>query len=532
MTPILIVKNIAKSYGVRNILKNASFVLQDGEKVALVGANGVGKSTLLKIIAGNIPPDAGGLELHRGKRIGYNPQEIAFSDKESVGAYLEKALGAKAKDSKIEKRHPIFLKGFGIEHITQKTMLSKMSGGERSKLTLTALLLEDADILLLDEPTNNLDLPALIWLEEFLRESQKSAIIVSHDRRFLDALVTRVLEIDWFKRELTNFVGNHTDYLVHKAKELEKQKYEYLRQEEKKKQLLGAIQKKKEHVQRSIKHGMPDKDKQASGYHLNRATRNLSSQTKVLQVRIGRLNEAEKPLERAPLTIELVRVVTRAKPSIHLIKAESGYKGFRLGPITLEIPFGSRMGILGKNGSGKSTLLKMISGTQKLLKGERKAGPLLVFGNLTQAHENLPRDKNLLEYLEAETGLSREFVFNILKKYGFDPAEAQKPITELSPGGRARLLIAAFAARSVNVLILDEPTNHLDEDAIYALRGVLSSYKGTVVLVSHDRDFIEKTKLDYVYVLERGRLKQISNVSAYETQIIGDIKKTLAILKT
>lgn len=531
MSPILTLKNITKAYGTRIILKNVSFFLQEGEKVALVGSNGAGKSTLLKIIADKISKDTGIIELRRGARKGYLEQELNSDNKETVGEYFDKVLGEKAKDRKTIERYPVFFKGFGLEPITFKTKIQTLSGGQRSKLALAVLLLEDADILLLDEPTNNLDLPALIWLEEFLRASKKSAIIVSHDRRFLDDVVTRVLEIDWFKREVIVFHGNHTEYLKHKALELEKQKYNYMRREEKKRQLFRAIQKKKEHVERSIKYGTGDNDKMASGYHENRATRNLASQTKSIESRIARLPEAEKPLERAPLKIELDDVVAETKPSIHLIKAVGGYSKFRLKTITLEIPFGRRIGILGRNGSGKSTLIKMVSGSKKLLKGERKAGPTLVFGNLTQAHENLPRNKTIFQYLEGATKLPREFIYNIIKKYGFDSIEAGKPIETLSPGGRARLLIAGFAVRSVNVLLLDEPTNHLDEPAIQALTEVLESFMGTVVLVSHDRAFLDQARLDYLYLLENGKLIQIEDTSAYEKQILGDVKKSQSLLR-
>lgn len=532
MSPILTLKNISKLYGVRIIIKNASFLLHEGEKVALVGANGVGKSTLLKIISKNTSYDTGMIELRRGARIGYLEQEIDTKETKTVGEYLKKVLGEKFNDRKIEIYIPMFFKGFGLDNINFKTLISKMSGGERSKLALVALLLGDADILLLDEPTNNLDLSALLWLEEYIRESKKSAIIVSHDRRFLDDVVSRVLEIDWFKREVISFVGNHTQYLSYKIKAFEKQKFEYHQKEEKKKRLLLAIQKKKEHVAKSIKYGTGDRDKMAAGYHKNRATRNLSSQSKAIETRISQLPHIDKPVERMPLFIEIGESTERAKPSIHLLKAVGGYSAFKLGPISLEIPFGRRIGILGKNGSGKSTLIKMISGDQKLLKGERKIGPSLIFGNLTQAHENLPRDKSLLDYIEEETGFEREFVFNILKKYGFDSVESGKPISRLSPGGRSRLLISGFAARSVNVLLLDEPTNHLDEPAIQALSDVLETFKGTVVLVSHDRAFLDQARLDYIYLVEDGQLKQISNASVYEKQILRDVKKAQSLLKS
>ncbi len=531
MSPILILKNISKLYGVRVILKNASFLLQEGEKVALVGANGAGKSTLLKIISKNLPSDTGSMELKRGARIGYLEQEIDVKEVKNVGEYFGKVLGARADDKKIMLRATMFFRGFGLDKINSKSVISEMSGGERSKLALVALLLDDAPILLLDEPTNNLDLPALLWLEEYIRESKKSAIIVSHDRRFLDGVITRVLEIDWFKREVVSFVGNHTEYLAYKAKLFLKQKYEYHQREEKRNQLFSAIQKKKEHVQRSIKYGTGDNDKMASGYHQNRAQRNLSSQTKAIESRISQLPHLDKPIERAKLSIEIGDSALKVKPSIHLIKALGGYSDFKLGPISLEIPFGRRIGILGKNGSGKSTLIKMIAGNQKLLKGVRKVGPALIFGNLTQAHENLPRDKNLLEYLEGEIGFSREFIFNILKKYGFDSAESSKPISRLSPGGRSRLLIAGFAARTVNVLLLDEPTNHLDEPAITALVDVLESFKGTVILVSHDRAFLDQARLDYIYIVQDEQIKQVASAKVYEKQILRDVKKTQALLK-
>jgi len=539
MRPIITVKNVSKSYGLQAVLQSASFVLHEREKTALVGPNGAGKSTLLKLLSGREIVDEGVIELERGIRVGYLPQEM-----DTQGAQTVKEYFAKQETTSLK----IFMKGFGIERLAPETELKKLSGGEKGKLLLIALLLEDADVLLLDEPTNNLDLPALIWLEEYLKNSEKTCLIVSHDRRFLDEVTGRVLEIDREKKNLNEYLGNYSDYLIQKEKELEKRKAEFERHIKKKRQLRVAIEEKKMRVARNIKKGMPDKDKMASGYHQNRAEQKLAAQTKALETRIRMLGELEKPVVRPPLVIELDPAAARAKHSVILnkvafgfdsrfpnpeVKAAStpGLRQFYLGPIDLEIPFGRRVAILGKNGSGKTTLLRLISGEVPPQEGEYYAGPSLKFGNLTQAHENLPKEKSTYEFLEEETKLERQFIFNLLRKYNFSPDEAKKPISLLSPGGRARLLIAYFAARSVNVLILDEPTNHLDEEALNALENVLETYEGTVALVSHDRYFLERTKIDYWYALEGGQLKQIPDLASYEFRIAGEVKKTLALLK-
>ena len=556
------VKRITKNYGALTVLSDVSFSLNVAEKVALVGPNGVGKTTLLKIIAGLEEPDSGEVQIAKNACIGYLPQEIKVPESETVESYFRKMVGLEEIEKEMQQleknlddsqkaeqysqleerfRHlngdafsyriKIILAGFGLEHLSLNQSLRFLSSGQKSKIALGAILLKGVDVLLLDEPTNNLDLPALIWLENFLSNSNAACLIVSHDKRFLDNVVSRVFELDWETRTLSVHVGGYTDYLEFKMKKINRLKELYRLQQEKIENLEKTIRSRKAWAAIGAKQEVSDKDKYCRGMRRDRAAKSAKN-AKAMEKRIEKIDLIDLPKERSPLIIPLKPQESKAKHPIILKDVVVGYgNNFQIGPINLEIPYGVRVGILGTNGVGKTTLLKAITGELKIQKGEIKIGQSLVMGNLMQEHENLPFDKTIVQFLKERTNLKKEQIYQLLAKFNFSAEEAGKKIGELSPGGRARLILAFFCAISANVLVLDEPTNHLDIEASEALEEVLSAYSGTIILVSHDRYFVEKLNLTHLYVLKDGKLMPISSFDEYLAELTLSAKRLIQRLK-
>lgn len=552
------IKDIWKSYGNKDVLRGISFSLTTGEKVALVGYNGVGKSTLLKIIAGLEAFDKGEVFLPSNACIGYLPQEFVFREDETVKECFWRIVGIAELKSQIEEllnkldsekklqqfceiqekyqklggdnfdyKIKIVLAGLGLEKIGLHQKLKELSAGQKTKIILGAILLKGADLLLLDEPTNNLDIPSLIWLEEFLKATPAICLVVSHDKKFLDNIASRVLEIDWETRKLNVFRGKYSEYLDFKIKQLNRLKEEFRRQQEKINDLKKIAEKSKDWARKGSYQLPPDNDKYCRGMRRDRSAK-LGRKASVIQKKLERIEKIDLPIEREPLTIDLNLQLIGAKPKIILKEVIIGYEnGFQLGPINLEIVYGDRVGIFGLNGAGKSTLLKVLSGRMLPLKGEIKIGESLIIGDLIQEENNLPLDKTCLECIEEKTGWQKEKVINLLHKFNFSFEEASQTIKTLSSGQRTRLLLAYFSAISANVLILDEPTNHLDLEATEALKEVLKKYRGTIIVVSHDRDFIEQIELTNFYVIEEGKLKYLLSFSDYLNKIVLMAKKII-----
>jgi ATPase subunit of ABC transporter with duplicated ATPase domains len=525
-------KNVFKSYGPLAVLNGVSFAIEKGQKVALTGLNGTGKSTLLRLIAGLEGPDKGQLARARGLHLGYLPQEVLAASDEMILNYVRGDVIEEGSEPVPEHKILTMLAGFGLGSLTLAHKVTELSSGQKSKIALIKILLHDGDLLLLDEPTNNLDLPALIWLEDFIINSPAACLVVSHDRRFLDRVASKIFEIDWDTRELAITGGSYSEYLRMTEKRRNRAKADYQEQQEEIERLTARVEQKRDAAAEGAKWQGSDNDKLLRGFKRDRA-KGSTRVAKVLERRVKRMERVENPAERVPLEIKLEGTAGEGALTIECTDLVAGYHGstsFRLAPISLDIVPGSRVAILGLNGSGKSTLLKTLTGRLAPLAGTLHLGAGVCVGNLMQEHESLPREATLLSYLKSKTAITSTDVYNLLQHFGFSALQVEMPIASLSPGGRARLLLALFAAQGVNTLILDEPTNHLDLEALEALEEMLKTYQGTVLLVSHDRSFLEHARLDHVYTLQEGRLTRIPDYQTYVRTAEAKAKKLLARL--
>ena len=526
-------EHLHKEYGAVTVLDDISFSLERGMKVGLVGANGSGKSTLLKILAGEVEADRGVVTHRKGLVLGYMPQDTSLAGTESVQEYVRRVSGfaqleedmatsaeALAKYEQrdgytFDSRMDAMLDGFELKTAAEQA-LDTLSSGQKSKVFMTGMLLSDPDVLLLDEPTNNLDLPALLWFEQFLARIDAACLVVSHDRLFLDQLARKVFEIDWHTRTLSISNGTYSEYLARKHKETERQQQAYEAQQEEIDRLAEAARAKRQDAQQGAKYRGTDNDKFVRGFKRDRAA-GSGKAAKALEKRIEQMDQIDRPITRDALKINLEAQKPDGSRNVELHDLVVGYPSspVRVEVGNLEVEYGHRMAILGLNGTGKSTLLRTISGELAPIHGSVKIGTALIVGNFTQEHRNLPREKTIAQFLAKRGVLSNEHVYALAKKYGFLEAQVQMAIDGLSPGGRARLLFALFSALSVNVLLLDEPTNHLDVEALDALEEMITIYSGTVILVSHDRSFLGIAHPTDTYLVEEGRLKRISDLDAY-----------------
>ncbi len=540
---MLHIEHLSKTYGTTPVLADVSFIVGAGQKVALVGYNGTGKSTILKIVAGQVQADGGSVRVSPGTRIGYLSQEVIVEGASSVRDYLREKTGIaelervmQASEGTLDNsdsrrryddalslyermegytfdyRAETLLAGFGLETVSLDRSVAELSGGQKTKIGITALLLQENDILLLDEPTNNLDLPALIWLEDYLRRLKVTLLFVSHDRRFIDRIAEKVVEIDWRERTATMMAGTYSDYLAEMARRKESQRQAYEKQQEEIQRLTErstAIRAKAEGGAKMV-----DDDKFRQGFMRDKASKSAKG-AKVIEKRIEQMDKVEKPFDRDPLYIEVGSDVGAGNRDIEISGLVAGYDSFTIGPIDLRLEFGSRVGILGLNGSGKSTLLRAIEGGVARRSGSVAVGKNVRIGNMMQEHETLDRELSPLQHLVEKVGVDLTEAHWLLARFGVSQDSVKRTMRELSPGGRARMLIAQFSAERKNVLLLDEPTNHLDLEAIEALEEALATFGGTLVVVSHDRTFIERAKLDVIYEMIDGRLRRLEDYTAY-----------------
>jgi ATPase subunit of ABC transporter with duplicated ATPase domains len=510
----LVAANITKEYGATVVLDRLSLTVPAGARIGVVGPNGSGKSTLLRVLAGIEEPTAGAVE--RSGTVGYLPQEPERRPGETLLGFLSRrtgvaeaaarmdALAARLGGSEslleaydealqsfvafggadLERRAREVCGELGLR-IALDQELPTLSGGEAARVSFAALRLARFDILCLDEPTNDLDFHGLDRLERFVQGYGGAIVLVSHDRAFLDRTVTRILAFDAETRRAHEFAGPYEEYARERASALERQQAaytDYVEDRDRFSSLLSARR-----TQARAGAGLGEK----SGGADRRGTHALRSKVRQAKQRLERLEQVEKPWRRWRLELKLQPRSRSGDVVARLAGAVIERGEFRLGPIDLDVFWGDRVAIVGRNGAGKTTLLRALAGELPLAQGTRTLGAGVVVGGIDQKRELFAGAEPLLDRFRAESGLSPSETRTLLAKFGIRGEDALRAACSVSPGERSRATLALLQARGVNCLILDEPTNHLDLEAIEQLEQALADYAGTVLLVTHDRRFLE-----------------------------------------
>jgi ATP-binding cassette subfamily F protein uup len=462
---LLNLQDIHLTFGGKPVFEGAELMLADDERMCLVGRNGSGKSTLLKIAAGLVEPDGGEHWLQPGTTVRYLPQEPDFGNFSTVLDYVEAGLGP--TDNPYRCKH--YLNELGL---TGEEKPSTLSGGEMRRAALARTLAPDPDILLLDEPTNHLDLPVIEWLENELKSSRAAFILISHDRRFLEALSNRTV---WLDRGASKRMERGFS-------EFEAWRDQVLEQEEIEQQKLAQRIATEEHWMR---YGVTARRKRNV-----RRVDLLSTLRKERREHVGNLGNVRLTASTGEASGRLVVEAKKISKSFDEREIVSN--------LDLLMLRGDRLGIVGPNGAGKSTLIKMLTGVMNPDRGSIRLGTNLQLVALDQSRQSLDPDALLADVITAGRGQSvtlngeTRHVVSYMKDFLFKPEQARTPVSVLSGGERARLILARELAKPSNFLVLDEPTNDLDLETLDLLQEMLGDYQGTILLVSHDRDFLDR----------------------------------------
>jgi ATP-binding cassette subfamily F protein uup len=519
--PHITLDNASLAFGHHALLDKASFQLDPGERVGLIGRNGAGKSSLLKVIAGETNLDDGNVWRATSVRIVYVPQEPVLDPKHTVFEAVAEGLGAMQQilvdyhevthsmgaadadiDALMEKmqklQHELDAKdGWGmqakVETVLSKlslnpdTPVASLSGGWRKRVALGRALVADPEVLLLDEPTNHLDLEAIQWLEELLLNFNGGVLFITHDRRFLNRLATRIVELD--RGKLTDFIGNYENYLI-------------------KKEELLAVE--ATHAAKFDKVLAQEEAWIRQGVKARR-TRN---EGRVRQLEKLRLERAARRERQGNVKLSLDAGERSGKLVAELDNVIKAYGDRTLiNGFTTRIMRGDRIGLLGPNGIGKTTLLKLILGEEEADSGIIQRGTNMNVAYFDQMREQLDEEATLADTISpgsdfVEIGNERKHVISYLEDFLFPPQRSRSPVKSLSGGERNRLLLARLFARPSNVLVLDEPTNDLDIDTLELLESLLQDFPGTLFLVSHDRAFLENTVTQVIAFEGNGQLTE------------------------
>ena len=528
---ILSCQNISKAFVENQVLKNVSFHIEDHEKAAIVGINGAGKTTLLRIIVGEMTPDDGQVVLAKDKTLGYLAQNSTVDTSHTI---YEELLSVKADLLRLEEKirecennmkhadgdaledlmkqytsltHAFetgggylyrselvgVLKGLGFTEDEFSKPVATLSGGQKTRVALGRLLLQNPDLIILDEPTNHLDMNSIAWLETYLLNYKGAVLIVSHDRYFLDRIAGKVIEIDQSKA--TTFMGNYSDYAV------------------KKEQLRVAAWNAYMNQQREIKHQEEVIEKLKS-FNREKSIKRAESREKMLD----KIEVIEKPSEvRTDMKLTLTPRILSGNDVLtveHLSKSFDAHKLFT--DVNFEIKRGEHVAIIGDNGSGKTTLLKILNGLVPADQGTFRLGSNVEIGYYDQEHHVLHSEKTLFEEISDDYPyLNNTQIRNVLAAFLFTGEDVFKRISDLSGGERGRVSLAKLVLSNANFLILDEPTNHLDIMSKEILEDALNGYEGTILYVSHDRYFINRTAHRILDLTEGQFVSYVGNYDYY-----------------
>ncbi len=475
-------KSLTKKFDDRTLFSNVDFKLSGKKKVGLVGRNGCGKSTLFKMIMGEEDITHGGIS-KVGEKIGYIPQEFDFPD-DMVGIYLEEVLDNSWEYYKIEK----LAKQLQFTHFDPYQNLNTLSEGQKMKVKLMELMLQDPTTLLIDEPTNHLDIEGIEWFEKYVKTLQIPVLMISHDRQFLNNVVDEIWEIE--REGLIRYVGDYDNYKEEKLKLIDKWNEEFKAQERKRAQLERLL----ENVR-----------KIGDGHKRSRAV--SSAKTRIARLDKDKKEKYEKKVMK---NVKMYTEVHNSKLMLRLTDLTKYYGKTKVFEnLNLEIRGGEKVWLFGPNGAGKSTLVKIVMGLETPTAGEVKVGENIKIGYFSQIQERIKSRKNIKDEFIDRTNCFYGAVGNYLSKFLFSEKDiTEKLVSQLSPGERARFEFAIFSFKDYDLLILDEPDNHLDIETKEVLEQSLRDYKGTILLVSHDRYFVGNSGITGVLNLKDGVLKQ------------------------
>ncbi|PZF14770.1 ABC transporter ATP-binding protein [Curtobacterium sp. MCPF17_011] len=554
MTATLVAKGLAGGYAARTLFDSLDLTVAPGDVIGVVGVNGAGKSTLLRLLAGVDEPLTGTVSLSPTDAfVGWLPQEHERVPGETVAEYvarrtgcadaaaemdttalalgepdagdaaadrysvaLERWLASGAAD--LDERMPVVLADLGLTldapdgSVTADSLMTSLSGGQAARVGLAALLLSRFDIVLLDEPTNDLDLDGLDRLEEFVRGLRGGVVLVSHDREFLARSVTAVLELDLAQSSNRLFGGGYDAYLEEREIARQHKRDAYDEFASTKADLVSRARTQREWSSQGVRNAMkkaPDNDK-IRRKAASESSEKQAQKVRQMESRIARLDEVEEPRKEWQLEFTIGQAPRSSAVVATLSDASYEQGGFTLGPVSLQVNGGDRIGITGPNGAGKSTLLRALLGRQEPTTGTASIGSSVAVGEVDQARSLFTGSEPLAAVFE---GLVPEMntadVRTLLAKFGLKADHVGRAAGELSPGERTRAGLALLQARGVNVLVLDEPTNHLDLVAIEQLEQALESYEGTLLLVTHDRRMLDTVQLDRQWRVEAGRVTEV-----------------------
>ena len=482
--------DISVHRGADAVLERVSLAVTPGSRIGVVGPNGRGKTTLLRALAGLEELDAGSISRNPpGLRVGYLPQERDVIAGESVLGYFARRT-SEPPTSELQARVGSALRRVGLE-VSLDRELGDFSGGEKSRAALASILLSRFDVYLLDEPTNDLDFAGLELLERFVDSVEGGVVLVSHDRAFLDQTVDRIVELEAGTDRIHHHVGGWTEYEAARERawaEHEKAFAEWSEQR-------ARFSKLHAHRREQARVGGKQADR--------RGTHALMSKTRAAARRLELLDRdrVEKPWQPWELQLDLAPRGRSGDLVVALEGAVVEREGFRLGPIDLIVGWGERVSIAGPNGSGKTTLIDVLLGRLPLAEGSRRVGPAVVFGEIGQERDLFAPDEPLLDSFCRAAGLHQGDARTLLAKFDLYASHVLRPGGRLSPGERTRAELAVQAARGAGCLVLDEPTNHLDLPAVEELERALGAFDGTLLLVTHDRLFLERVGVSRVVEL-------------------------------
>jgi ATP-binding cassette subfamily F protein uup len=519
--PLLTLEKICLAFGHHSLLDHVELQLDEGERIGLIGRNGGGKSSLLRIMAGETNPDDGKIWRTPALKLAYVPQEPALDPAASVFEEVSKGIGAlshvlfryhetshllsdstsdteallcRLQDLQAElEAHDGWSIQAKVETAINKlslpadTLVGQLSGGQKKRVALARALVMSPDVLLLDEPTNHLDLLSIEWLEGLLKSFVGSVVFVTHDRRFLSNVATRIIELD--RGKLTSFAGDFADYQRKKLEMLE----------------IEAIQNQKFDKVLAQEEIWVRKGIQA------RCTRNEGRVRRLEALRLARASRRERS-GTVNLNVDDGSKSGRMVAELEHVSKSYGNKDI-IKDFSCRIMRGDRVGLLGPNGAGKSTLLKLILGSLRPDRGTIRLGTKLAVAYFDQMREELHDDETLIDTISQgsefiDIGGVRKHVISYLEDFLFSPQRARSPVKSLSGGERNRLLLARLFTRPANVLVLDEPTNDLDIETLELLEALLQSYSGTLFLVSHDREFLDNVVTQVIAFEGGGILKE------------------------